>query len=267
MMLLRNLPDKVQQVFHQLPAVQQEQYMDFVRNRRFRKTLLCHRDLRLKRRVSPAQMKRFHLALAPGVQAQGVDIRDEKLCHFRLGNRTLNAGNRLTKAALMYLKEIRPRYVSFAELYVTALARVGQPRSAETDDPTLSADTLAHNLLVGYSIDLLEIAVHPPRCVVRLNARPLASPLARLQAARGCQVTNQLHRTVGVDAVGQRLLSRLDGAHERADLIASVEEAVQAGEVKIQNGGRPVKKVDPAALSSILDQALSRFSESALLIG
>lgn len=266
-MLLRNLPEKAQQALHGLPAVRQEQYMDFLRGRRFRKTLLCHRDVQVKRCVNPEGMRQFHFSLAGEVKTEDVDIRNEKPCQFTVDGKGFCTSNRLTKAALMYLKEVHPRHVHFQELYVTALARVGTSRPGGAHDPTSSAKTLANNLLVGYTIDLLEITLHPPRCVVQVSPRPLASPLARLQAARGNRVTTQLHGTVGLDAFGQRLLSRLDGSHRRSDLLACAEEAIEAGEVKVESGDRPVKKVDPATLSSILDQALARFSESALLIG
>lgn len=265
-MLLRNLPEKAQQAFRQLPVVRQEQYMDFVRGRRFRKTMLCHRGIRLKRRVKPETMRQFHLALADGVESERVDIRNEKPCQFRRGGRRLTTGHRLTKAALMYLKEIHPRYVSFQDLYVTALARSGH-RQPGPADPTSDAEVLGNNLLLGYTIDLLQLAVHPPRCVSELSPQPLANPLARLQAARGNPVTNQLHRSVWLDPLGRRLMCRLDGAHRRSDLVACVEQAIDAGEVTVRNADRRATKPDPTTLSGLLDEALAHLRDSALLVG
>src|SRR5262249_6262531 len=37
-----------------------EQYLDFVRNQTFRRTLLCHREVSLKRPPDPAQVQRLH---------------------------------------------------------------------------------------------------------------------------------------------------------------------------------------------------------------
>ncbi len=265
-MLLQNLPEKAQKAFRHLPLVRQEQYMDFVSGRRFRRTLLCHRDVRLNRRVLPEKMKQFHFALAGEVETHDVDIRNEKPGRFTLGDGRLDTNNRLAKAALMYLKEVYPRYVSFQQLYVTALARVGGPGPGGADDPAVSVQTLTDALLLSYTVNLLEIAVHPPRCAGQVNPRPLASPLVRLQAARGNLVTNQLHRTIGLDPLKRRLIRHLDGAHQRSDLIGCVQQAIEAGELTVKDGDRPVKKVSPAALSNIVDQALSGLSESALLI-
>ena len=80
-------------------------------------------------------------------------------------------------------------------------------------------------------------------------------------------MTSQLHQSVGLDPLGRRLIRRLDGAHQRSDLIACVAEAIEAGEVKITPAKGPAKPASEKTLAMILDQMLGGLSESALLIG
>jgi SAM-dependent methyltransferase len=44
-MLIENLPPQTHELFRRLPLIRQEQYLDFIRARAFRRTLLCHRDI------------------------------------------------------------------------------------------------------------------------------------------------------------------------------------------------------------------------------
>jgi len=265
-MLLRNLPQKTHEPFSKLPIIRQEQYMDFVRGRRFRKTMLCHRGIGLQRHVTQEKMKQFHFALAGLFDPVAVDIRNDSRVDFALGGSRLTVGNRLVKAAIMYLKEVHPRCVSFPHLYATAVARIGQSRPLRPNDPDTAPDVLAVNLLAGYTIDMFGICVHPPCCAARANDRPVASPLARLQAAHSGVVTNQFHKSVTLDSFGRRLIRRLDGTHDRAALTGCAIEAIAEGELTVKRGGQVLKQPDPKTLSEIIDGVLSQLTRSALLV-
>ena len=57
-----------------------------------------------------------------------------------------------------------------------------------------------------------------------MGERPVASALARVQAARGTHVTNLWHATVEVpDDLGRRLITLLDGTRDRAALLQEMQ--------------------------------------------
>jgi len=58
-MLTAQFAPAVAQTLEQISPniIQLEQYMDFVRNRLFRQTLLCHKNLKLNRALTPAVME------------------------------------------------------------------------------------------------------------------------------------------------------------------------------------------------------------------
>jgi len=268
MMLLQNMPEKVQEAFRKVPLVQQEQYMDFVRGRRFRKTLLCHEDVPLKRDLSSAQIKRFHVAAADKIEVAKVDIRNEQPAEFRSGGATLSAASRLVKAALVHLKEIHPRFVPFPQLHATALARAQLARPTAAEDPTMNAESLAGALMRGYAAGMIAICLHPPRAVSEAGQRPRVGPLARLQAARGRQLTNASHQTVALDPLAQRVVRRLDGKHDRAALLEAVREAMVAGEVVVKGGDGQVRSPeDTQTLGQVLEITLGTIARSGLLVG
>lgn len=265
-MLLQNFPAAVQEHLQSLPLLRQEQYMDFLRNRRFRSTLLCHQGVPLNRHVIPAQMKQFHFAFFRDPEVQNVDIRSDAPAVFRMNQNQIEVKNPLVKGALMYLKEVFPIHVAFEQLYRTSLARLAQVRAVDPKAPEFSEDTLAATLLTGMTASLFEMCRTPPRCVHQIPARPLASPLARMQASSGACVTNQRHQMVHLDEFQRRIIHRLDGQHDRGALVQSLASAIASGELVVRQRDHVVPQVDPAALGNLVDTALTTLSRSSLLL-
>jgi hypothetical protein len=109
--------------------------------------------------------------------------------------------------------------------------------------------TLASDVLKSFGAGAVELHALGPAFVIEPGARPQASPLARLQAARGSHVTNMRHEMVGIDDADRRLLSLLDGSLERAQIAAQAF------------AGQP-----PKSASQALDDALARLARQALLV-
>ena len=265
-MLVQNLPEQVRSTFAALPIVQQEQYMDFLRGRRFRTTILCRRAVSLNRTVTPDLMRQFHFAIDGPSEGTDVDIRTAKTAQFRRRGGTLTVSRRLVKAAVAYLREISPRFVAFRDLYLTAFARVQASRPLPPDDPTLSQQSLAESLLQGYAVGMFDVCVHPPRCVHQPGNCPTTTALARLQAAHDLPVTNQYHRSVSISKFASRVILRLDGRHDRAALLPSVREAVAAGDLVIQRQNQAMQDPPATLLDAALEQTLQQLAASSLLV-
>jgi SAM-dependent methyltransferase len=82
------------------------------------------------------------------------------------------------------------------------------------------ADLDAEQLLRAYVTNQVELHVWAPDLPAEPSERPVASALARLQAAEGTRITTLRHRTVEVpDELGRRLITLLDGTRDRAELM------------------------------------------------
>ena len=266
-MLLCHLPEKARQVFAGLPQEKLEQYLDFAGGRRFRRTLLCHKEVAISRQVKPDRLTRLHFALAGPIDVAGVDIRNDAPATFVRGKGRLQTVNRLVKAAMIVLKEVFPRYVSFLQLYMTALARIQQARPAVAGDPRYGTGELAQALLSAFSVELVELCVHPPQVASQPGERPATTPLVRFQAQHERTVTNLRHHPVQLNPLARRLVLRLDGRHDRRDLIECVRECLASGEMTIKHQGEEVSNPDDGALHHILDQTLGYLSSASLLKG
>jgi SAM-dependent methyltransferase len=79
-------------------------------------------------------------------------------------------------------------------------------------------------LLRAYAVGSVQLHVWTPPLPAEVPERPVASALARLQAARGTRLTNLWHGSVEVpDELGRRLITLLDGTRDRAALLGELE--------------------------------------------
>ena len=174
--------------------IEREQYLDFFKGRMFRQTLLCHADAELV--AGGPEVVRGMLAATPAQQVSGGEFRGP------LGA-TLTTDHEALKAALVRLGEAWPAALPVAEL---------------GDDPAV-----AEMLRRAYAANLVRLHVWAPELATTPSERPVASALARLQAAERTRVTTLRHTSVEVgDELGRRLIALLDGTRDRAALAADL---------------------------------------------
>lgn len=224
--------------------VQIEQFMDFVRNRTFRETLLCRKDIKPNYRISPKQMPTFLVASAMKPASPQPDERSTQTEAYQGPNNvTLSTGEPLVKAALGYLWQQFPLAIPFEKLRQAAHARLAD---TPPDDPAVSAREsalLSQALLTAYtkvSSRALELHVHQPAFTLEVSAAPRACPLARHQAAKSPHVTNRRHEVVALADFDRYLLMRLDGTSSFEVLVDHIFGLVKAGTLLVQQEGKPM---------------------------
>ncbi len=84
-MLAKFLPKNAQDALTGLPMIQQEQYMDFLHNHTFRRTLLCHDDVALERNLHADVMRKFHFAMTTALRADQIDLESDDPVRFKIG--------------------------------------------------------------------------------------------------------------------------------------------------------------------------------------
>ncbi|MCI0455927.1 MAG: class I SAM-dependent methyltransferase [Gemmataceae bacterium] len=274
-MVPANYPPEVESVLQMLAQdnVHMEQYMDFLRNRMFRQTLLCHNHQRPSYALRPEQLTAFHVASPARPLKEEADLRSDEPEEFQGPDGvTLSSRDPLVKAAMRHLAQNWPRAVPFKELRAAARARLDSATEVEPATVARDTQTLGQALLTFYasaSTSLVELSLCPPRLPVKVGERPAASPLARLQAAEKGWVTNLRHEQVGVGELERCLLRLLDGSRDRAALVAAVAELVQQGDLTVEQDGQPVrdaKQVRDLAAQTV-EQHLTELARHALLVG
>ncbi|MDX1655123.1 MAG: class I SAM-dependent methyltransferase [Candidatus Competibacteraceae bacterium] len=270
-MLASNFSPQVAETLRRVAPdiVRMEQYMDFLRNRTFRQTLLVRQEVRLQRDLNAHSVMAFQVASPARAVSAKPDIQGSQVEQFQApNNATLNAGNPLTKAAMQVLSERWPQTLPFRRLRQAARTRLEPLQSpdlnAQQDDWALGLD-----ILQAYTAAIVELRIRPPVFTLTIGERPLASPWARLQAQRGPRVTSLRHETVGLDEFSRQLLQLLNGERDREALLAELNRLVEQGVLVANQDGKPVK--DPQLVNQLLvralDQALPNLARWALLLG
>jgi methyltransferase-like protein len=243
--------------------IQREQYLDFLRNRTFRKTLLCHASVALDRSPGPEIVRQFRLASYVMPVSAQPDVTSDAVEQFR-GPHDVNVttNNPLVKTLLLCLAERAPRALPFEEVLARVRERLGGP-----DGPTW--ETLAEAVLQCFVKNLVELHVHEPPFAAAASERPVASPLARLQTANDVRrVTSLWHRVVEVTVLDMLVLRLLDGSRDRAALVEALVKLALDDVLTITHEGQPVR--DPnlvrQAVSGALEPCLRRLVGCALLV-
>src|SRR5262249_16979314 len=123
-------------------ATEREQYLDFLTNRMFRQSLLCHREVPLRRQLSPEPMAAFHLASRAKCVAAVADIQSDRVEAFRGPNGVVaSTGHAVSKMAFIHLAEVWPESVSFDSLQATARARLVGEAAVIQDAAAYARDT------------------------------------------------------------------------------------------------------------------------------
>ena len=212
--------------------IEQEQAMDFLRNRTFRQTLLCREGVAIQREL---ELERFaEFAFYADLTAQGApDLKTPCPQSFATPDgKRYTLTHPLTKAAASVLGERHPDALAFGELAEAAAGRVkGACREQR-----------AHLLgeLVGlYLRQVVGLSFSPQQYPHTVSARPCASRLARAQAAAGIgHVATPRHMPMGLDAFAARLVTYLDGTRSVEQIAATLTRDVAAGKLRIEGAPR-----------------------------
>ncbi len=243
-----------------------EQYLDFLMGRRFRRTLLCHREVSLDYKIQPGVIANFYAASEAEPKSANLNISSSDIEEFRTPKgASIKASRPLVKAALLHLSQCWPHAIHFSELLAAARRLV----PAEEDESE-NVHAICEMLLSSFAAGVTELHVWAPSFVTDVSERPVASPVARHQNRRTKRITTLRHTGLELnDALSRNLLELLDGTRDFATLVEALAAVVQAGKATLEADGERVS--DPAKIRKMiaeeLPSALNGLARSAVLIG
>jgi methyltransferase-like protein len=271
---LAALPPEFRRTLEELAAspLEKEQYSDFLRNRSFRETLVCRDHHEPDYNVQPERLLGFHVG-APLMPTSPVpDLLSDIPEGFKgLTDLQLTTAVPVVKAALVILGEMWPRTVPLTALPALARQRLGLRPGADPDTRRQDLLALAKALLMAYANagdTLVLLALTPPAFTDRVSERPMASPLARLQAAGALPITNLRHGTTTVAPFDRHLLPLLDGTRDRPALLQALVARFEQGLLTISRDSGPVTDAATARalINEALEQQLPKLAKAAVLL-
>jgi methyltransferase-like protein len=222
-----------------------EQYMDFVRNRQFRQTLLCHANLSPQRALTPEVLSGLLLSSA-AVADTSVDLTTGVPVTFSSGTRRARVTSPGSKAALHLLMERWPCGVSADDLFEMALQRAAPYLDVASAGDMEAAMT--EDLFGAVMHGLIEVRTQPPPCTNQPSNTPRAHPLAAFQAERGPLVVNGHHAMHDLDPLTRDVLTLANGHRTRDEMVRTLGNRL--------DGGR-----------ATLDAAITALTRRALFVG
>ncbi len=265
-----NLPEQTAAKLKQVGGniIHSEQYLDFLRNRTFRRTLLCHQDVHLNRHITAEQLKPMRVAAR--LQPEGeTPLGMHAPQNFKAANGlTATVAKPLLKATLTGLFNAYPGDVAFESLPALAYQQVKQPLVRDADSYARDLAEIGGLLLELYSRDLLQLRAHPQRFTAEVSEQPKASPLARHQAKENGWVTNMRHEITQVSDLDRRVLRLLDGENTHDDIRLALQGFIDSGEMVMQRDGQPLTgEAAGELLAELIPATLKTLARSAILVG
>jgi len=261
-MISSNFAKETAETLNKLGAhdiLQMEQYMDYVRCRYFRQTLVCKLGVSLNRQLGPASVGDWLIASRAKPEEGGWSYSPDAAVVFHAPSGGLNCRSPLTKAAFVELAEVWPMPVPFDELF-----RRAKTRAAEEGHPMADAsrDFFAVEILTGLAAGAIEWRVSPVRYTTRLEWMPRTSNLARHQAKIGRAVSNMRGEPLNLDETHQLVLRHLDGRTDRTHLIEHLVEYLKSGKHTLRRDGSELAVTNEDEMRHLLEPAVEKVLEN-----
>ncbi len=271
-MLTSNFPREVAETLKRISndIVKTEQYMDFVRNRTFRQTLLCRSDVALNRNLTPESITNLYVSSAAKPEHAEFDPNFQGQEKFTMPDgKSISTGLPLVRAAFHHLHKIFPQTVSFEELLIQARGMMSSERIQGSNAFAQERQVLAGDLLSCYTVELASFRSRNLPYVAELSDKPKVSDLARYQSENQPVVTNQLHESVPIDIFAARLLRLADGTRNKAQILDGLVELAKKGDLVVQKDGKPVNDDETlrSLLSGVMEERLALLPRAAVLVG
>lgn len=270
-MYLGNMQPKVVEALRAVnDIVRTEQYMDFITNRRFRSTLLCHSSVKLNRTINNEDISKFNMtfSITPEKELSTIDINDplESLQFFYRNNKesSISSSSPYMKSILYtFAEHLEP--ISFEKLTVNASQKLGVNNKLEEIRKEFITNAM-RLVFQGYIAITLRKAI-----TGKINLeQPKVAKLAMYQASNSNSlwVTNLRHEPVGINIFEKYAIRYMNGKNNKEQILESVMLHVVAGEITLNRDGKKIENHEEITkeLANYLDLFLGNAVTNALLM-
>jgi methyltransferase-like protein/ubiquinone/menaquinone biosynthesis C-methylase UbiE len=201
-------------------AVERDQYVDFLMNRMFRRSVLCRSEARpgttdaLLREV-----RKMYIAGNPAEKSMGTNGAGQAMVQFGTEPEQMQVSDPRAIGAMRHLARAWPSAVAFSELAAVAVAH----SPAGQADAEKNAAALAQVIEMARVLGVVEIWSRSTDFIARTAGEyPRATRVARWQAAHQPSITSLRHLRVKVNDLLRDIVPLLDGTRDRNALAAAL---------------------------------------------
>jgi methyltransferase-like protein/2-polyprenyl-3-methyl-5-hydroxy-6-metoxy-1,4-benzoquinol methylase len=243
--------------------VEQEQYIDFIANRRFRTSILCRKSQTINRALAREKILDFYLSTSMKPQDPNADPKKPVVFNTTAG--TFNTTNEISSVLYMELAANANRPIKAHDLIdrVQKKLKIGERKIVE--------DTLVDAGIQLVLRGFIKIHSDSPDFTSTISKKPVAFPLARLQAETNRMVkcvTNAQHSMVSTDMFANMCIALLDGTRTKEDLVEILTKDVMSGAIILNRENKKITDEAEARteIATKVDHILKSCADQALLI-
>lgn len=233
--------------------IQLEQFADFLTNRTFRRTLLCHSNVAIDRAPQESIITSLLVSALAEPKDANPDIRSIEPISFQIDHgKSISVNYPIVKAALARVFREWPRMIPFPELFTKSLEDIADPSANVAEQRAI----LATLLLRGHLSHFVALHREPFVFEPSVTEKPKASAIARLLAMQNHLIPTRRHKMVPLEPPERALLSLLDGQRDVPAIIdAMLSTATEQTPEVVQ------------VVTGFVNDALPRFARQGLLVG
>ena len=266
-----SLPEEVRDTLQGVSddVVALEQYLDFLNNRPFRRTVLCHAERDVPRRPAPEALWKLHVTGLAAPVSESPDLSGEGTEEFRAEATVISTNQPFTKTLLADLYQSWPRAVPVQSVLFRLQQQLYNEPTKRAEFLRTAPSQLYETLLRFWLSHVVALHVCPPAFTLEPGERPRATPLARYQARTNSKrFFNLRHQPVPLEGLDQLLVGMLDGTRDREQLANEVADQVVAGALELTHNGEPVRQRDLALgyARAHVDPSLRSLARKAMLV-
>ncbi len=252
--------------------VRTEQYMDYIYDRRFRSTLLCHADRILNRNLQSTDIldgyvyNRF--TFPENFANQDMPVAGPLKFTAATGM-VLTTDDGAALAVMKELASIGTQAVpirKFLRNVAATLKKIKHPASQRTEEDL--QDYLCQLLMRYLFIGGIYYYLQPLPYTAQVSAKPTASKLAQIQAKSQNWVCSQRQEHISITPFDNKLLAMLDGTNNTASITKALMPFFQNKELVMNEHGQVVTdmKAIETRLPEFITAALDRYATLGLLV-
>jgi methyltransferase-like protein/cyclopropane fatty-acyl-phospholipid synthase-like methyltransferase len=219
-MVAQLFDESAAEILRHAPILRREQYMDFLRNRMFRGSLLCHPNLQPDYRLPSSNVFHLHVALKHPLESAK---NESGQTGWRNADGNLTTNSPITEV-IAKINEAFPSWVSIADII-----------KAEPNEGTKKE--ICDALLMGFVHGLFALSSEPQHIESKLSEKPACNNYVQYQAKRGPKVTSLLHNDYIVQPQQRFLMAHMDGTHTQEELVQMLKAECEGGRFKIVKEG------------------------------
>jgi len=252
--------------------IKAEQYLDFITNRHFRSTLLCHKeqDDVIERTLAKESLygSFLKMSVVPNKPLNRVNLHDpteEAKFEMNSGQTyVLTTSSPILKAVFYTFSEFYNIYIGYEDLVVRAAEKL----TDVTDQMVM--DEVDGTLITFYLSSRMDIRAD----AVPVNHQPSEKPKVWSYAAAQCSclpisyVTNLYHEPVPISIFEKFMIPLLDGTRTKQEVLAQMMQHVRDNDFDVNFEGKKVETEDRIfnILSLAYIDGIEKFATSGLLV-